>query len=290
MLRCGPRAVSPRHAFFATSLLFILALVGSAPPALAAPIAGSPPGPGGWLADTGAHALQAAGADNDPAAGGRAALTRGVAAGPLGLQRRGPAWLRQVTVDVQDEDGRRPAYDVAAIQPLLRSWGGGDRLWLRGRISHNSGGSAGGNLALYYRPGVRDEDLTLALSGTVENHWLQDYQRYRAGTELHSDGLEPGTSSLDDVPGQESAAGGVADRRFDGYGIALGARLPEAPWAWLGVKKDWQIPVDARQPTTTDRLSLQIGPLVPLEIETGTTSDGLNRSWFAQLRLRIPLG
>ena len=78
--------------------------------------------------------------------------------------------------------------------------------------------------------------------------------------------------------------------RFDGYGIALGARIPEVPWAWFRVKKDWQIPVNAEQPTTSDRLSLQFGPLIPLEIETGTTSDGEHRSWFAQLRLRIPLG
>ena len=157
-------------------------------------------------------------------------------------------------------------------------------------LSHDSGGSSGGNLGLYYHPGGRGEDLTLALSGTVENHWLQDYQRDRIGTEPHSDAFELGTSSFDDVPDQQSGADGVPDRRFDGYGIALGARIPEVPWAWFRVKKDWQIPVNAEQPTTSDRLSLQFGPLIPLEIETGTTSDGEHRSWFAQLRLRIPLG
>ncbi len=285
MLCCRPRAVSARHAFFAVPLLAILASIGGAPPALAALTGSSPPGLGSWPADTG-HALQTADPDDDFAAGGPETPNRTVP----GLQRSGPAWLRQVTGDVGYQDRLQPAYDVAAIQPLLRSWDQGDRLWLRGDFTRDTGGSTGRNLGLYYRPGVLDEDLTLALSGTVENHWLQDYQRYRVGTELHLDSFELGTSLFDDVPDQAGARGGVPERRLDGYGIAVGARLPQVPWAWFRVKKDWQIQVNAEQPTTTDRLSLQLGPLVPLEIETGTTSDGERRSWFAQLRFRIPLG
>ncbi len=287
MLRCRPRAVSARHAFLAASLLSILALIGIAAPALATPIGGNAPSLGAWPADTGAHALQAP----EPAAGGGEAPNRSVSAGLPGLQQVGPAGLRQVTVDVTyPQDRPQPAYDVAAIQPLLRRWDRGDRLWLRGGFGHDPGGSTGGHLGLYYRPGVLDEDLTLALSGTVENYWLQDYRRYRVGTGAGSDAFELGTSLFDDVPDQQSARGGLPARRLDGYGIAVGARFPEVPWAWFRVKRDWQIPVDAVQPTTSDRLSLQLGPLLPLEVETGTTSDGERRSWFAQLRLRIPLG
>lgn len=290
MVRCRSRAVSARHVLSVALLLVVPAVVGAAAPALAASTQAAPPGLGAWLADTGAHALRAAEPDNDAAAGGGEALNRGIRSGFSGLQQTGPTWMRRVTVDLRYRDDRQAASDVTVTQPLIRSWDDGDRLWLQSGLTRDPGGWTGSRLGLYYRPGVTDDDLTLAVTGTVEDHWLQDYQRFGIGTELRSDSFELGTSVFDDVAGQRNVGNGVPERRLDGYGIVFGARLPELPWAWVRVRKQWQIPVESEQASTSDRLSLQLGPLVPLEVETGTDGDGDNRSWFAQLRLRIPLG
>ena len=151
-------------------------------------------------------------------------------------------------------------------------------------------GQTGGALRLYYRPDLAEQNLTLSLSGRVENRWRQDYRRLGIDTALRSERFELGTSVFDDVPAAASARGGVSDRRVDGYGIAVGARLPRLPSAWIRARRQWQIPVDGDTAAVSDRLSLRLGPLAPLEVETGTVGDGDHRSWFAQLRFRIELG
>jgi hypothetical protein len=271
-------------------LFAALACIGAPATAQSVPAAVRAPGLGAWLADTGAHALQAVAPDNDLAAGGREALNRSLGHGFFGLQQTGPAWLRRVSVEVDYRDGLEAAYDLTATQPLLRIPGQGDRLWLGQHVTHDPAGQTGGDLALYYRPPVLDQGLTLALSGRVEDHWRQDYRRFGIGTEVRSDRFELGTSVFDDVPGSASTRGGAPDRGPDGYGIAFGARLSELPWTWLRAKRQWQIPADGETVTVSDRLSLQFGPLAPLEVETGTTGEGDGRSWFAQLRFRIELG
>jgi hypothetical protein len=175
------------------------------------------------------------------------------------------------------------AVPAAAMAPGLGAW-------LGEQLTRDPAGQTSGDPALYYRHHVLDQDLTLALSGRVEDHWLQDYRRFGIGTALRSGRFELGTSVFDDVPGERGARGAGAGRRLDGYGIVVGARVPEVPWAWVRVKKQWRIPVDGEHVGGSDRLSLQIGPLAPLEIETGTTGDGEHRSWFAQLRFRIEFG
>jgi hypothetical protein len=267
-------------------LLAALTAVGAPASALAIPVAARPPGLSAWLADTGAHALQAAAPDNDLAAAGRDGLNRSLQPGLARLQQSGPPWLRRVSVDVDYRDGRPAGYDLGATEPLLQTAADGDRLWLGEHFTHDPAGQTGGNLALYYRPHLLDQDLTLAVTGRVENHWLQDYQRFGIGTSVRSDRFELGTTLYDDVAG----SAGARDRRLDGYGIALGARVPELPWAWIRANRQWQTPVDGEITTVSDRLSLQLGPFAPLEVETGTTGDGDQRSWFAQLRFRIELG
>ncbi len=272
------------------SLLAALTAVGAPASALAIPVSARPPGLSAWLADTGAHALQAAAPDNDPAAAGHAGPNRSIQHGLARLQPSGPPWLRRVSVDVSYRDGLRAAYDIGATEPLLRTAAHGDRLWVGEHFTHDPAGQTGGDLALHYRPHLLDQDLTLTVSGRVENHWLQDYQRFGIGTSVRSDRFELGTTLYDDVAGSAGARAGVPDRQLDGYGIALGARVPELPWAWIRANRQWQTPVDGETTTVSDRLSLQLGPFVPLEVETGTTGDGDRRSWFAQLRFRIDLG
>jgi len=175
------------------------------------------------------------------------------------------------------------AVPVAARAPGVGPWPGE-------HLKPNLADQTGGDLALYYRPRVLDQNLTLAFGGRADNHWLQDYRRFGIGTAVRSDRFELGTTLFDDVPGERSVGRGVADRRLDGYGIVPGARVPELPWAWFRVRRQWQIPVDGEQIRVGDGLSLEIGPLAPLEIETGTINDGEHRTWFAQLRIRIEFG
>jgi hypothetical protein len=189
-----------------------------------------------------------------------------------------------------NRDGLQAAYAIGATRPLLETPVQGDRLWLDEHLTHDPAGQTGGELALYYRPHVLDQNLTLAVSGSVENHGLQDSQRFGIGTSVRSDRFELGTTLFDDVPRSASARGGVPDRRLDGYGIALGARLRELPWAWIRATRQWQVPFGSEDVAVSDRLSLQLGPFAPLEVETGTTGEGDQRSWFAQLRFRIELG
>jgi hypothetical protein len=147
-----------------------------------------------------------------------------------------------------------------------------------------------GKFVLRYRPHVLDQDLTMALGGLVDDDWRRDHRRFGIGTTLRADRFELQTSLLDDLPGERGARGYVGDRQPGGYGIALGARVSEAPWAWIRATRQWQIPVDGEPVRVSDGLSLDLRPLAPLEIETGTTGDGEQRSWFAQLRFRIELG
>jgi hypothetical protein len=288
MLRQRPQAVAIRLALAAAWLVVPAPVAGPAS-ALANTAAAGPTGLSAWLSDTAAGALRAAEPDNDPAAGGRAALNHSVKSAFLGLQQVGPAWLRRVTLDLRFQDDSQVAYDIAAIQPLLRS-GHGDRLWLRGHLMHDPGGRDVGDLGLFYRPRLLDGDLTLGVSGAVEDRWLLDYRRFGVGATARSPAFELSAMLFDDVAGQQLAASGVADRRLDGYELALAAQLPELPWARVQARKRWQIAADGGQVSEGDALSLQIKPLAPLGVEAGTAGAGEHRSWFAKLRFGIRLG
>jgi hypothetical protein len=93
----------------------------------------------------------------------------------------------------------------------------------------------------------------------------------------------------DEVP-ERPASRQIAARRLDGYDLEVGAPLPFVPWARLRASRFWQLAVNGDAVTTRDRISLQLAPLSPLEIETGTQRAGEARSWFTQLRWRMKLG
>jgi hypothetical protein len=289
MFRRRPQAVAIRLALAAAWLAVLTPVAGPAP-ALANTGAIGPSGLSAWLSDTAARALRAAEADNDLAAGGRVALNHGIKSAFLELQQVGPAWLRRVTLDLRFQDDSQVAYDIAVSQPLLRSWQHGDRLWLRGHFEHDPGGRNVGDLGLFYRPRVLDGDLTLGVSGAVEDRWLLDYRRFGVGATARSSAFEFSASLFDDVAGRQLAETGVPDRRLDGYDIALAARVPGLPWARVQAKRRWQVAVAGDQVSDGDALSLQIKPLAPLGVEAGTTATGDHRSWFAKLRFKIRLG
>jgi hypothetical protein len=184
------------------------------------------------------------------------------------------------------DDGDRPQAAYAAATGTRAQ---GERLWLGESFTRDPPRRTGGDLALHFRPRMLDQDLTLALGGRVENDWLRDHQRFGIATGVRSKHFELGTSLYDDVAGSAGARGTGPERRRDGYDVALGARIPELPWAWIRARRQWQTPVDG-ETAVSDRLSLQLGPLAPLELETGTTGEGDHRSWFAQLRVTIELG
>ena len=289
MFRRRPQAVAICLALAAAWLAVLTAVAGPAP-ALANTGAIGPSRLSAWLSDTAAHALRAAEADNDLAAGGRAAVNHGLKSAFMGLQEVGPAWLRRVTLDLRFQDDSQVAYNIAVSQPLLRSWQHGDRLWLRVHFGHDSGGRNGGDLGLFYRPRVLGGDLTLGVRGAIEDRWLLDYRRFGVGATARSSAFEFSASLFDDVAGRQLAETGVPDRRLDGYDIALAARVPGLPWARVEAKRRWQVAVDGDQVSEGDALSLQIKPLAPLGVEAGTTAAGEHRSWFAKLRFKIRLG
>ena len=289
MCRRRPQAVAIRLALAAAWLPVLMPVAGPAP--ARASIGGvGPSGLSAWLSDTAARALRAAEAENDLAAGGRAALNHSVRSAFLGLQEVGPAWLGRVTLDLRFQDDSRIAYDIAAVQPLLRSWQHGDRLWLRGHFRHDPSGRDVGDLGLFYRPRLPDGDLTLGVSGAVEDRWLLGYRRFGVGATARSPAFEFSATLFDDVAGGQLAQTGVPDRRLDGYDIAIAAQVPGLPWARVQARKRWQVAVGGDQVAEDVALSLQIKPLAPLGVEAGTIGTGEHRSWFTRLRFKVRLG
>ncbi|HSA82347.1 MAG TPA: inverse autotransporter beta domain-containing protein [Geminicoccaceae bacterium] len=289
MFRRRPQAVAIRLALAGAWLAVLMPVAGPAP-ALARTGAVVPSGLSAWMSDTAARALRDAEPDNDLAAGGRAALNHSVKSAFLGLQQVGPAWLRRVTLDLRFRDDSQIAYDIAAVQPLLRSWQHGDLLWLRGHFRHDPSGRNIGDLGLLYRPRVLDGDLTLGVTGAVEDRRLQGYRRFGVGATARSPAVEFSASLFDDVAGRQLAEIGVPDRRLDGYDMAIAAQVPGLPSARVQARKRWQVAVDGNRVSEGDALSLQFKPLAPLGVEAGTIGAGEQRSWFAKFRFKVRLG
>ena len=287
MLRRRPRAVALR---LAPAVAWLVVMVVGSAPARATVTAAGATELSTWLSDTAARALLAAEPDNDLATAGREVLNRGISRAFQTLQRTGPAWLSRFRIDVRLQEDLQTTYDITAIQPLLRTWQEGDRLWLRGHFRHETVGRSLGDLGLFYRQRLLGEDLTLGLSGAVEDRRLLDQQRVTVSTTMRSRAFELSASLFDDLPGQDLVERGAPDRRLDGYDVALAARLPRLRWVRVQAKKHWQIAVDGDQVSERDDLSLQLKPFAPLEVEAGTTGAGEDRSWFARLRFRLQLG
>jgi hypothetical protein len=241
-----------------------------------------------WFTDAAAPALYAAAPANDAALAAREALTRGLSGAFTQLRPVGPTWLQSVAVAVSFDPTFQPGHAVSVTLPVLRSVDRDVAIDLHGHALHDAAGRTGGDLGLRYRGRVHDRHVTLGLQGGIENHWLQDVERYTLGTELRLGQIELHASVFDDVL-QHPATRRIAERRLDGYQIAIGTRIPHLPWAALEVDRFRQMAANDGAAITRDRLSLRLTPLSPLEIETGIQSDAGLRSGFAQLRWRVRL-
>jgi hypothetical protein len=242
-----------------------------------------------WFSDAAAPALQTAAPTNDPVLAGRELLNRGLGSASTHLQRAGPSWLARVRFDLSFDPAFQPRYAVAATQPLLASAWHDASIDLHGHAVYDATGHTGGDLGLRYQGRWHDHDVTLGVQGGVEDRWLQELQRYSFGTELRLSSLEVRANLYDDVP-EHPASSQIAERRLDGYDVAVSAQLPFVPWARLRASRFWQIAVNGDAATTCHRFSLRLTPLSPLEIETGMQNEAENRSWFTQLRWRMTLG
>ena len=287
MQRRRPQAASLRLAPAAAWLLAATPLL-DASQALAEALPADVAGLQAWAAETTARALQAAEPDNDAAAGAREVLNRSASLGVLGLQTLGPDWLRRFAFQVEFQEELRPRYDVVATQPLLRSWRRGTLLWLRGHLAHDPSGPLALDLGLHYRPRLPGHELTLSVSGLIEDHdGPLGQRRYGVATAVRARDFEAAATLYDDVA---DAGHRISDRALDGYDIALAARLPRLPWAWVRARQRWQIAVDSTQASVRNDLSLQLRPLTALQVEAGHGDDGERRDWFARLRLKLRLG
>ena len=242
-----------------------------------------------WFSDAAAPALQTAAPTNDPVLAGRELLNRGLASASTHLQRAGPPWLARVRFDLSFDPAFQPRYAIAATQPLLASTQHEASIDLHGNVVYDATGHTGGDLGVRYEGRWHDHDVALGVQGGVEDRWLEELQRYSISTELRLSSLEVRANLYDDVPARP-ATREVAERRLDGYDVAVSAGLPFLPWARLRASRLWQIAVNGDAVTTCHRFSLRLTPLSPLEIETGMQSEAEARSWFTQLRWRMSLG
>ena len=287
MQRRRPQAVSLRLAPAAAWLLAASPAL-TAPPALAEALPANGPGLQAWAAETSARALQAAERNNDAAAGAREVLNRSVSLGVLGLQTLGPSWLHRISLNLEFQEELRARYDVVATQPLLRSWRRGTLLWLRGHLARAPEGPLVGDLGLHYRPRLRGHELTLSVGALLEDHHGPlDFRRYGVTAALRARDFEAAGTFYDDIAdvGQE-----ISDRALDGYDVALAARVPRLPWAWVRARQKWQVAVDSTAASVRKDLSLQLRPLGPVAVEAGASDDGQRRDWYARLRVKLRLG
>jgi hypothetical protein len=238
-----------------------------------------------WLADTAAPALRAAAPTNDAALAGREALNRVVPGAFAQLQRTGPTWLQSLRADVSFDPRFQPGYALSATRPLLRTVDR-DAIDLRGGVVHDVGGRTAGELGLRYAGRIHGRDVSLDMQGGLESRRLQEVERYTMGSELGLSPLEMRASVFDEIP-RHPASRQIAERRLDGYDLAITAPIPYLPRAALEVRRFRRIETDGAPGTTRDRLGLR---LASLEIAAGTQTEAELRSWFAQLRWRIALG
>ncbi len=240
------------------------------------------------LGETLAHGLRAAAPRNDLRLGALTAVNRTLASGLRGLRELVPHWADRFTADIRLNRNWRTRYDVATEQPI---YAGRATQWtLLGRFTHDPAGRTSGDFGLRYRRDVAGGPLTFGLRGGLADHWAKDRRRFSLGAELRGAPFEIGAVVFDDVADRTTLERDLATRPVDGYDLTVGARLPGLSWAWLKANRYWQVDVDSRSATTRDRYTLRLRPFAPLEIEAGTVGINDDRSWFAQLRLRLRFG
>ena len=71
---------------------------------------------------------------------------------------------------------------------------------MRGHLAHDPGGPLIGDLGLHYRPGLPGQDLTLSVSGLMEDHrGPLDLQRYGVRAALRAPGFEATGTLYDEI-------------------------------------------------------------------------------------------
>lgn len=187
-------------------------------------------------------------------------------------------------------DRQHHAAVIDTNQALFFDPGSGERLSFHGRFGHDDAGRTSSDLGLRYRHRFHDRPVQFGLSGGLRDESPTDSAQRSVGAEFRAAPLELRAHLIDDVTDERSADGSRADRLLDAYDVEVGARVPFLPWAWLKANRFWKITTDGEDAEVADSFSLRLAPLTPLEIETGSTDDGGERSWFARLRLRLRLG
>lgn len=241
------------------------------------------------FAQAAAPALQAAAPSNDPMLVSREVLNRTLESASTQMQRLGPLWLERVRIELSFDPLLQPRYALAATQPLLASRYHDSFVDLHGRIVYDTAGQTAGSVGLQYRGRWYDQDLRLAVQGGIEDRRLEEFQRFSLDAELHLRPLEVRARLYDDVPARP-ATRAIANRRLDGYDLAIGVQVPYVPWASLRAERSWQTGTNGEAVTACDRVSLRLTPFAPLEIEAGAQTEAEVRSWFARLRWSMALG
>ena len=285
-----PAGMSVRRAAVAI-IWMLIGQLGLAPAAAqAAPTVLGPTALWSWTAKTTAEALQAAQAGRESGAGKTAALNHGIRRGHQLLRGAGPDWLGRVDLDLQVREDWQIAHAVATSQPVVDRPEHFGHLSLSGRFGFDPGGVTSSRVGLIWRREVGGRPLAVGLDGGLEEHWLADHHRLALASELRLSDVELRAKLHDDLPGRERPRDGLEDRGLDGYQFDVRTRLPFVPGAWASAGRSWQAACDAEDGAVSDHLGLLLRPLVPLEIETGSTGGDGPRSWFARLRLALELG
>lgn len=184
----------------------------------------------------------------------------------------------------------RPRRAGVASQPFVLHPGSSGQLLLHGRFDRDRTGRRSSDLGFRYRDRFHDQPVQFGLSGGLRDGSSTDPDQRSLGAEFRTAPLGLRVQLYDDLVDEGGGAGRTADRMVDGYDVEVGARLPLVRFAWLKANRFWKITTDGDDAEPADSFSLRLAPLAPLEIETGSTSIGDERSWFARLRLRFRLG
>ena len=245
----------------------------------------------GWFSRSAAKALVAAGSQGEPVAAATATAKSFVDSVMSELAKDGPAWLRRTEFEWDLTQRQQPEFSLLTIQPLYRSSGGIDTVFVQARLAYGRGGRTTGNLGFGYRRLIMDGTAMLGANTFYDYEWPYGHARFGLGVEVRSGPVELNSNLYHALSGRSQITSNTRERALDGYDIELGVQVPYVPWARLYARRfHWQKKEGARN-IDGRRLALRIQPDLPFEIEAGVQDDNVtNSAYFVLFRVSLALG
>ena len=244
-----------------------------------------------WFSRSAAKALVAGGSQAEPAAAATASAKSFVDSVISELAEDGPAWLRRTEFEWDLTQRQQPEFSLLTIQPLYRSSGGIDTVFVQARIAYGRGRRTTGNLGFGYRRLIMNGTAMLGANAFYDYEWPYSHARWGLGVEVRSGPVELNSNIYHALSGRSQITTNTHERALDGYDVELGVQVPYLPWARVYARRfHWQKKEGARN-INGQRLALRIQPDFPLEIEAGVQDDNVtNSAYFVLFRVSLVLG